>query len=87
MSSARRAACGGDAGVRFVQGDIRTAGFAWADAVVILDVLHYVDYEAQAGVLRRRARRARGRRRPAAARGRRGADAALPLHARRRPPW
>ncbi len=38
---------------QFVAGDIRTTGFGPADAVVILDVLHYIDYEAQAEVLRR----------------------------------
>jgi len=38
---------------QFIAGDIRTTGFGAADAVVILDVLHYIDYEAQAGVLRR----------------------------------
>ena len=38
---------------RFIAGDIRTMGFGAADAVVILDVLHYIDYEAQAEVLRR----------------------------------
>jgi SAM-dependent methyltransferase len=37
----------------FVQGDIRTADFPPSDAVVILDVLHYVDPEAQAKVLER----------------------------------
>ena len=34
-------------------GDIRTTGFGSAGAVVILDVLHYIDYAAQAQVLRR----------------------------------
>ena len=38
---------------RFIAGDIRTTGFGAADAVVILDVLHYIDYEAQAEVLQR----------------------------------
>jgi len=46
-------ACGTVGSVQFLQGDIRTADFGTADAVVILDVLHYVDYDAQAGVLRR----------------------------------
>lgn len=36
-----------------VQGDIRTTPFPPADAVVILDVLHYIDLAAQADVLRR----------------------------------
>ena len=38
---------------RFVTGDIRTTPFPPSDAVVILDVLHYIDYDAQADVLRR----------------------------------
>jgi SAM-dependent methyltransferase len=46
-------ACGGNGATRFVQGDIRTTGFGQADAIVILDVLHYIDYAAQADVLRR----------------------------------
>lgn len=37
----------------FVQGDMRRADFGQADAVVILDVLHYVDCAAQDDVLRR----------------------------------
>ena len=36
-----------------VRGDIRTTPFPASDAVVILDVLHYVDYDAQRDVLRR----------------------------------
>lgn len=36
-----------------VPGDIRDTPFPAADAVVILDVLHYIDYEAQRDVLRR----------------------------------
>ena len=43
---------GGD-GTTFTCGDIRSADFGSADAVVILDVLHYVDYAAQEDVLRR----------------------------------
>jgi SAM-dependent methyltransferase len=39
--------------MRFIVGDIRNAEFGAADAVVILDVLHYIDYEAQAAVLER----------------------------------
>ena len=39
--------------IRFVAGDIRTTPFDPADTVVILDVLHYIDYDAQAEVLRR----------------------------------
>ena len=42
----------GDA-ARFEQGDIRSAPFGNADAVVILDVLHYIDRPAQDVVLRR----------------------------------
>lgn len=49
IERARHACPGG----QFIAGDIRTTGFAAADAVVILDVLHYIDYEAQAEVLRR----------------------------------
>jgi SAM-dependent methyltransferase len=36
-----------------VQGDIRTAHYAAADAVVILDVLHYIDHGAQQTVIER----------------------------------
>ncbi len=38
---------------RFTCGDMRTTAFGEADAVVILDVLHYVDFAAQEDVLRR----------------------------------
>jgi SAM-dependent methyltransferase len=38
---------------RFIVGDIRTTAFDPADVVVILDVLHYIDYDAQSEVLRR----------------------------------
>lgn len=37
----------------FVQGDMCHADFGQADVVLILDVLHYVGYEAQRDVLRR----------------------------------
>lgn len=37
----------------FVHGDIRTASFGTADVVVILDVLHYIDFAAQREVLGR----------------------------------
>lgn len=37
----------------FVEGDIRSAEFGRADVVVILDVLHYIDYAAQDAVLER----------------------------------
>jgi len=46
-----RLALGPDCGV--VQGDIRTAEFGAADAVVILDVLHYMPLADQDGVLTR----------------------------------
>lgn len=42
---------GGPAG--FAAGDIRSAGFGRAHAVVILDVLHYIDIAAQDAVLTR----------------------------------
>jgi SAM-dependent methyltransferase len=38
---------------QLVAGDIRTTGFGPADVVVVLDVLHYIDYAAQADVLQR----------------------------------
>jgi SAM-dependent methyltransferase len=41
------------AAVTIVHGDIRDADYGSADAVVILDVLHYLDYHAQEQVLRR----------------------------------
>jgi SAM-dependent methyltransferase len=41
------------ADVRILQGDIRDLNFASADAVVILDVLHYLDRQSQEQVLRR----------------------------------
>jgi SAM-dependent methyltransferase len=41
------------AGSGVVQGDIRSAEFGAADAVVILDVLHYMDLEPQRQVLAR----------------------------------
>ena len=37
----------------FVQGDICSTDFGACDAVVILDVLHYIDHPAQEAVLRR----------------------------------
>lgn len=40
-------------GATIKQGDIRTTDFGQADVVVILDVLHYMDYAAQETVLRR----------------------------------
>jgi SAM-dependent methyltransferase len=54
-----REACG--AAATFVHGDIRDADLGKACTVVILDVLHYIDYAAQDGVLARvRAALARG---------------------------
>jgi SAM-dependent methyltransferase len=47
--------------VRVVHGDIRDVDYAAADAVVILDVLHYLDHHSQERVLRH-ARRALGTR-------------------------
>jgi SAM-dependent methyltransferase len=41
------------AGANFVKGDIRNTEFGRAGAVVILDVLHYIDFDAQREVLRR----------------------------------
>lgn len=40
-------------GVEILQGDIRTTEFGTADAVVIFDVLHYLDADSQTEVLRR----------------------------------
>jgi SAM-dependent methyltransferase len=50
-----RAACETEPGQRFhfIEGDIRTVEFPHSDAVVILDVLHYIDYAEQADVLQR----------------------------------
>jgi SAM-dependent methyltransferase len=41
------------AAVQIIHGDIRDVDYPSADAVVILDVLHYLDYSAQEQVLRR----------------------------------
>jgi SAM-dependent methyltransferase len=46
-----RAALGDRA--QIVQGDICTADFGKADVAIILDVLHYIDFEAQENVLQR----------------------------------
>lgn len=46
-----RAALGDRA--QFAQGDIRAAEFGKTDVAIILDVLHYISYEAQEDVLRR----------------------------------
>jgi SAM-dependent methyltransferase len=54
VARARRAfALDPGAEVRIVHGDIRDVDYGTADAVVILDVLHYIDYPAQERVLRR----------------------------------
>jgi SAM-dependent methyltransferase len=37
----------------FVVGDMRETDFGQADTVVVVDVLHYVDYQAQEDILRR----------------------------------
>jgi SAM-dependent methyltransferase len=42
-----------DGKAEFVIGDIRTAEYGSADAVILLDVLHYFDYRAQERVLGR----------------------------------
>jgi SAM-dependent methyltransferase len=41
------------ADLKIVHGDIREVDYGTADAVVILDVLHYLDHRAQEAVLRR----------------------------------
>lgn len=46
-----QAACGREAA--FLRGDIRGADFGEVDTVVILDVLHYIDFAAQRDVLER----------------------------------
>lgn len=50
IERARRALC---PGARFTCGDIRATAFGEPDAIVIFDVLHYVDFAAQEEVLRR----------------------------------
>jgi len=52
----QRARAAADGHARFVHGDIRTAAFGEADAIVILDVLHYIDRSAQERVLERACR-------------------------------
>lgn len=37
----------------FVQGDLRTADFGRADGIVVLDVLHYIEYADQRSILER----------------------------------
>lgn len=54
VARARRAfALDPGAELQFVHGDIRDVDYGTADAVVILDVLHYLDYSAQERVLDR----------------------------------
>lgn len=53
VARARRALAHLGARAEFVHADMRQAEFGQADVVVILDVLHYVDFDAQADVLRR----------------------------------
>ena len=48
-----RAQCAAGPSATFVCGDIRTADFGDVDTVVILDVLHYIDFAAQEDVLKR----------------------------------
>ena len=50
IERARAAAC---ADAEYTCADIRSAGFGAADAVVLLDVLHYMDFAAQDEVLDR----------------------------------
>lgn len=57
LGRARRA-CGGEA--TFEQADIRDYDFGNADVVVLVDVLHYIDREAQEAVLRKAAAALRG---------------------------
>jgi SAM-dependent methyltransferase len=54
VARARRAfALDPGAAVQVIHGDIREVDYGSVDAVVILDVLHYLDYSAQEQVLRR----------------------------------
>ncbi|MBT9567670.1 MAG: class I SAM-dependent methyltransferase [Thiobacillus sp.] len=52
-SDIRRARAALGAPARYEQGDMREVDFGRADLVVIMDVLHYVDFAAQDDVLRR----------------------------------
>ena len=52
-SDIRRAKAALDAPAQFEEGDMCAVEFGQADAVVIMDVLHYVDFAAQDDVLRR----------------------------------
>jgi SAM-dependent methyltransferase len=54
VARARRAfALAAGASMQIVHGDVRDVDYAPADAVIILDVLHYLDYTAQERVLQR----------------------------------
>lgn len=53
VSDVARARTALGAAAQFEHGDIRTCAFGPADAVVILDVMHYIDLPAQDAVLRR----------------------------------
>ena len=53
MAQHWRASAGERPACNFVVGDMRNTEFPRSDLVVILDVLHYVGYEAQAAVLQR----------------------------------
>ncbi len=46
-------AAGARGAVRMLTGDVRTAGFPDSDAIVMLDVLHYLDFASQERVLAR----------------------------------
>jgi cyclopropane fatty-acyl-phospholipid synthase-like methyltransferase len=48
-----RARAAADGLAQFITGDIRDTDFGRADAVVMLDVLHYIDFEEQDAVLQR----------------------------------
>lgn len=52
-SDIRRARTALGAAARYEEGDMREVDFGQADLVVIMDVLHYVDFAAQHEVLRR----------------------------------
>jgi SAM-dependent methyltransferase len=52
-SDVARAHCALGSGCNVIQADIRSAAFGAADAVVILDVLHYIDVDSQHDVLER----------------------------------
>jgi SAM-dependent methyltransferase len=49
----KRARAAAEGHAQFITGDIRDTDFGRADAVVILDVLHYIDFDEQEAVLQR----------------------------------